>query len=200
MENLKKIVGENLIELRKSKKLTQFELANLFNYSDKSVSKWENGETLPGLETLNELARFYGVTLDYLTHPVDQNKIYLVQKDSKKEQASHIIVTALIASVIWILATIIFVYTLIRENEGYWLAFVWAIPLTNLVILVGNNKFFKSKVLTLINWTIFIWAILAGAFLQVMLLVNEVIWPLFLIGIPLQISIVLLYIKSTLKT
>lgn len=199
MENLKKVVGENLIELRKSKKLTQFELANLFNYSDKSVSKWENGETLPDLETLNELARFYGVTLDYLTHPVDQNKIHLVKKDSKKEQASRIIVTALIASVIWILATIIFVYTLIRENKGYWLAFIWAIPLTNLVIFVGNKKFFKSKILTLINWTIFIWAILAGTFLQVMLLVNEVIWPLFLVGIPLQISIVLWYIKSTLK-
>ena len=52
MEELKKIVGQNLTLLRKEKKMTQLEIAELFNYSDKAVSKWENGDTLLELETL----------------------------------------------------------------------------------------------------------------------------------------------------
>lgn len=86
MKSLKEIVGENLTELRKNKKLTQFELAEQLNYSDKSISKWENGDNLPDLETLNELCNFYGVTLDYLTHPVEENKDkYILNKDIERK-------------------------------------------------------------------------------------------------------------------
>ena len=65
---LKSIVANNLTELRKEKGLTQIQLAELFNYSDKAVSKWERGDTLPDLETLKALADYYQVTLDYLVH------------------------------------------------------------------------------------------------------------------------------------
>ena len=68
MKEIREIVSENLTELRKEKKLTQLELAEKINYSDKAVSKWENGDTLPDIETLQKLCDFYGVTLDYLTH------------------------------------------------------------------------------------------------------------------------------------
>ena len=46
MENIKENIKENLIMLRKSKKLTQKQLAEKFNYSDKAVSRWENGKGL----------------------------------------------------------------------------------------------------------------------------------------------------------
>ena len=52
MDDLKVIVGRNLAALRKRRKLTQLELAEQMNYSDKAVSKWEQGATLPDLETL----------------------------------------------------------------------------------------------------------------------------------------------------
>ena len=52
MEELKSIIGENLASLRKEKKLTQAELAERFNYTDKAISKWEKGETSPDIETL----------------------------------------------------------------------------------------------------------------------------------------------------
>ena len=67
MEDLKIIVGKNLAALRKKKKLTQIELADKFNYSDKAVSKWEQGATLPDLETLCQLCDFYRVTTEVLT-------------------------------------------------------------------------------------------------------------------------------------
>ena len=68
MKDLRKIIGDNLSELRKRRGLTQFELAEKFNYTDRAVSKWENGDTLPDVEVLYQLCEFYGVTIDYLTH------------------------------------------------------------------------------------------------------------------------------------
>ena len=66
MDDLKIIIGKNLSSLRKARKLTQLELAEKLNYSDKAVSKWEQGATTPDIETLKQLCDFYGVTLDYL--------------------------------------------------------------------------------------------------------------------------------------
>jgi len=55
MEEIKdfnKIIGHNLLKLRKNMKLTQMEVAEKFNYSDKSISKWEKGESLPSVDVL----------------------------------------------------------------------------------------------------------------------------------------------------
>ena len=73
MNNIRENIGKNLTELRKQKGLTQFEVAEKFHYSDKSVSKWENGDTLPDVETLEEICEFYGVTLDFIIK--DNSKI-----------------------------------------------------------------------------------------------------------------------------
>jgi transcriptional regulator with XRE-family HTH domain len=44
MSDLKKLIAQNLVELRKSRKYTQQDIANMVQYSDKAVSKWEKGE------------------------------------------------------------------------------------------------------------------------------------------------------------
>ena len=64
MKDLRKIIGDNLTELRKRRGLTQLELAEKFNYTDRAVSKWENGDTLPDVEVLYQLCEYYGVTMD----------------------------------------------------------------------------------------------------------------------------------------
>ena len=51
-ENVKEIIAANLCALRKENKLTQQQLAEKLNHSDKAVSRWENAETLPDIETL----------------------------------------------------------------------------------------------------------------------------------------------------
>ena len=65
MDTLEEIVAYNLTELRKNARLTQAELAEKINYSDKSVSKWERGEALPDLKVLTRLAELFGVSIDY---------------------------------------------------------------------------------------------------------------------------------------
>ena len=58
MDDLRNVIGKNLSELRKRKGLTQLELAEKFNYTDRAVSKWENGDTLPDVEVLFNLCEF----------------------------------------------------------------------------------------------------------------------------------------------
>ena len=60
--NIKNNLSQNLIFLRKNEKLTQGEFAEKINYSDKTVSKWENGDAIPDVETLYLIAKVYDVT------------------------------------------------------------------------------------------------------------------------------------------
>ena len=79
---LKKIIGKNITNLRKSRRLTQLELANELNYSDKAISKWENGDSLPDIETLQNVAKYFDVTLDFLVSEdhEDENGKFILPK------------------------------------------------------------------------------------------------------------------------
>ncbi|MDD3122826.1 MAG: helix-turn-helix transcriptional regulator [Candidatus Izemoplasmatales bacterium] len=64
--NIESILVSKLIELRNEKGITQKQLAQVINYSDKVISKWERGESLPDINALDQIAKFYGVSIDYL--------------------------------------------------------------------------------------------------------------------------------------
>lgn len=66
MEDIKSIFAKNLIQLRKQMKITQVEFAEKINYSDKAVSKWERGESIPDVAVLKSIGDFFGVTIDFL--------------------------------------------------------------------------------------------------------------------------------------
>lgn len=70
MEDLKRIIADNIAELRKAVPLTQAELAEKLNYSDKAVSKWERGESIPDVIVLKQIAGIFGVSVDYLLEEV----------------------------------------------------------------------------------------------------------------------------------
>ncbi len=197
MKSLKEIVGENLTELRKNKKLTQFELAEQLNYSDKSISKWENGDNLPDLETLNELCDFYGVTLDYLTHPVEENKDkYVLDKDiKKKDLINHIFITLFVNLVVWFVATIVFVYATIKGKEGaFWLAFVYSVPLSCVITAIFTHIYFRNgRLIFFISWSVFIWSLTACIFLTAL---PEIVWPIFLVGVPAEAALVAWYLMK----
>lgn len=198
MDDLKVIVGRNLAALRKRRKLTQLELAEQMNYSDKAVSKWEQGATLPDLETLKQLCDFYGVTLDYL---VDKDNILNPQLDTSKEKIvfiNHIIISCLVGSLAWLIATIVYIYPFIflHAKTSYWLAFVWAVPVSALTLLFTNFLYFKSKLVTLIALSILIWSALAGMFLHFMFFTDQGsnMWLCFILGIPMQICVALWFV------
>ena len=121
MEEISKIIGKNLLILRKNAKLTQAEFAEKFNYSDKSISKWEAGESLPNIEVLHEVASFYGVTLDSLTK--EENVLEKKTKAKQKKQRmfpAKLIITLLSCCAVWIVATSLFVtFKIIHSLEVY---------------------------------------------------------------------------------
>ncbi len=198
MENIRETIGKNLADLRKKKGLTQYELAEKFNYSDRAISKWENGDTLPDIETLAALAEFYGVTLDYLTHTDNQEQY--VKKMDKQVFANRVTITLLLSSIIWIIATIYFVYSLLESHlDPYWMIFVWAVPVNSIVLVFANMRFFKNRLMYFIVWSVFVWTILACVYLQ--LLIDNVgnFWPVFIIGVPLEIALLLACNITTVK-
>ncbi|MEI3434697.1 MAG: helix-turn-helix transcriptional regulator [Clostridia bacterium] len=60
MNDLKRIIANNITNLRKSKNLTQLEFAKELNYSDKAISKWERAESIPDVVVLKQIADFFG--------------------------------------------------------------------------------------------------------------------------------------------
>lgn len=62
------MLSENLLTLRKMKRLTQEEAAEKVGVSRQALAKWESGETLPDIEKCRLLAELYGVTLDDLVN------------------------------------------------------------------------------------------------------------------------------------
>ncbi len=67
MENVKAIVSQNILRLRKENNLTQAELARRINYSDKAISRWEAGEVVPDLETIYALSEIFDVPVSQIT-------------------------------------------------------------------------------------------------------------------------------------
>ena len=196
MNDLKTVVGKNLASLRKQAKLTQIELAEKFNYSDKAVSKWEQGATLPDLETLKELSDFYGVTIDYLTN---ENNIKNPQYNPKREHTifvNRVTITCLLASIVWMVATIIYIYPLLfmGYKTSYWPAFVWAVPMNAIIVLIANRFFFKrNKIVSLTCVTVFIWTVLTATYLHFSFFSNVGynLWMIYVTGIPMQAIVVL---------
>ena len=74
-------IGNFLRELRNENNLTQEEIAEKFEVSSRSVSRWENGNTMPELGILVDLAVFYGVDIKEI---IDGNSI-IVLADEEQE-------------------------------------------------------------------------------------------------------------------
>ena len=186
MENVKQIIAKNLVELRKQNRLTQLELAERLNYSDKAVSRWERGDTLPDIDVLCRICEMYGVTFDYLTHEGTKKEKDVYTK--KRENSNKIVITLLAEVVVWFLATLLFVYEKTLNDVNFWQAFVWAVPVSAIVGIVFNAIWGKKK------WTLFlvsvlVWSLLAAIFVQ--LIGKGNVWPIFLLGVPAQIAILL---------
>ena len=191
MKDVKPIIAENLTALRKSRGLTQAELAEKFDYSDKAVSRWEHGDTLPDMNVLCELCEFYGITLDGLVSKNDE--IENIQTAPKKGNDVKIAMCALTVSIVWLVATVIFVYSNIVNNSAYWKAFVWAVPVSCLVIL-RMTRTYRTKIFSIILSSLEIWTLLAAIYIQCL---KYNIWLIFIIGVPAQIII---YLWHNIKT
>lgn len=184
-DSLSETFGKNLSRLRKMENMTQLELAEKLNYSDKAVSKWEQGNSLPDVRVLVKLADLFGVTVDDLIR--EQRQSPVVPKVARLR--GRMITLICSVGICWLVAVCVFVLLGIFASEaGYkWLCFLFAVPASAIVVLVFSC-IWKWKWVRIISITVLIWTSIACVyFLAYALHADSSIWLLFLIGIPLQI-------------
>ena len=195
MTDIKEIFARNLQESRKAAGLTQPLLAVKWNYSDKAVSKWERGESIPDVVTLKQIADLFGVTVDYLI--TEGHEHVGEELKSSRVRKNRLIITLLAVALVWLVATVIFVCLTpeIAINQNGWMVFVYAVPVSMIVTLVFNSIWGKAK-FTFLIITILMWSTLAAVYLSLFAFAITNLWMLFIIGLPGQIII---WLWSNLK-
>lgn len=167
--------------------MTQLELAEKLNYSDKAVSKWEQGYSLPDVRVLVQLAELFGVTVDDLIREHSEKET-VVPKSTKLRNRIITIVSSVVLC--WLVAVSAYVLLgIFGEMLSYkWLAFLFAIPASAIVVLVFS-AIWHWKWVRIISISILIWTVIACIFLAALAAGagTKNLWMLFLIGIPLQI-------------
>lgn len=198
-EKLKNQLGANIAAYRKRAGLTQLGLAEKLNYSDKAVSKWERGESMPDVLTLVQLADLFDITVnDLLVDPnalpeqtgaVERVVSKAVEKTLKRK-ADKKIILLLCSVLVWFVALLAFVVLSALEVPHSWLAFIYAIPVNSIVCVsltsawrdFRKNKLFVSGI---------VWGCLLSLYLSLLIFVGRNIWTMFLLGIPGQIAVLL---------
>lgn len=195
MDELKLVVASNLIKLRQKAGMTQAELGEKLNYSDKTVSKWERGESLPDAYVLMRLAEIYGLTVNDLLHddsawqdPAEKAK---AAEAASAPSFSSKVVTLVAIVGIWTMAVIMFVAFWVALDQRQWLIFACAVPVSLITLLVLNSVWNKGRHNMLI--VMLLVAALITLVYLFMLHYRWQPWQLFLILIPAELLVFLCF-------
>ena len=182
------MLNENIKAVRKSKGLSQEELAIKLNVVRQTISKWERGESLPDIIILCQLADIFGITINELCY---QNQTNIGEIKSKSAKHKHLYISILGTGLVWLVTTIVFAMFLAfaPEMSKKWLCFVVAIPVSGIVLVVFNSLWGK-RIYNAIFVSVIFWGILFALCLSVNL--TNINW-LYLIGIPLELLTVIWY-------
>lgn len=172
-DEIKTNFSQNLSKLRKAKNLTQLQLAEKLNYSDKAISKWEVGTAVPDVETMVTIADFFGITVNDL--------IYKKKRSVLKEfYKTHLFTTMLVSVSIWFVATIIFfVLDSVSDISRAWLTFIYTIPVNAIVLIVFSALWFK-KIYVYLSTSILMWSVILCVYLNI---ANYNLWFIFVVGL-----------------
>ena len=188
MQDLKLIVAGNITSLRNSLNMTQAELGEKLNYSDKSISKWERGEAIPDVRVLKEMADIFHVTVDYLI--TDHEGEELPAPDPvqmlKRNYSTDMIMLVTIAGIFGV-ALLIFVLLWIFMSKLYWMCFVVAVPPSIMTWLILNSIWHRGKH-NFIIIALFVASIVAMVYL---IFLSYNLWQLFLLLIPAELIVFL---------
>lgn len=198
-EKLKMQLGANIAAFRKRDGMTQAVLGEKINFSDKAVSKWERGESVPDVLTLVELAKVFGVTVDDLLKdhnalPENVGKVEQVMgkavEKTLKRKADKRIIAQLCSLLVWFVALLIFVTCASFEVPKSWIAFFFAFPINCIVLLSLRSAWrdFRSN-----KWLIsgIVWGFLVSIYMSILIFAHINAWLILLLGIPGQAAIIL---------
>ena len=149
-----KTIGKYLQEKRKSKDMTQSDLAQILNVTYQAVSRWETGESLPDITTLDQLATLYNVSIDEIL----QRETVPSSKDNELELPEPIqeiflmiglFLHALGFGIYWL-----FIQFNLRSVGllGYFIMILVVLFIQNLGIFVNKDRTKKDIIIYLITY------------------------------------------------
>lgn len=192
-ETLKTQIGIHIAAYRKQAGLTQAGLAEKLNYSDKAVSKWERGESIPDVLTLVQLAGLFGVRVDALIGGNEMTEdVCPPQPKAERPKANKSVILALSATLVWFVALLVYVVlsSFPVLSRYSWIAFFFAVPVTSIValsLLSAWHNYRWNKLLI----SVMVWGFLVALHATGLILFCYNFWKLFLLGIPGQVAIFL---------
>lgn len=191
MSDFKKIIAKNIVDLRRGSDMTQIELAEKLNYSDKAVSKWERGESLPDISVLKNIADIFSVSIDFLTEEEHENKNDIKIKKNKRKIKNRGFTTGIAILVVWLVATLVYVVfeSVPLDTYFHYLAFVYAVPVSFVVWLIFNSIWFnRHRNFVIISYLV--WTLIFSVYIT-FLMCGINIWLIFLLGPPAQAIILM---------
>ena len=207
-EQVKARIGANIAYYRKQAGLTQAGLGEKLNYSDKAVSKWERGESIPDVLTLMQMASVFESTVDALLGDVNalpdnpstlERAMNQVSEKALKRKANKNIILALTTTLVWFVALLAFVVLSTLDIPYSWLAFFYAVPVNAIVLLSLRSAwhdFRWNKALI----SAIVWGALASIYASIWAFLGFNAWKIFLLGIPGQIAIFLWFRMFTVHS
>lgn len=179
MEELKPIIARNIAMLRQQAGMTQMELAEKLHYSDKAVSKWERGESIPDVGVLKQIADMFHVTVDSLLK--DGQTPAAEPKTAGASLRTRRLITAITLLGVAALAFLMFI--ILRT----WLVSMYMLPVAVIVWLVFNTLWFDRRrnylIISVLMWAALLCICVTFAVFRLPK------WETMLLGLPGQIII-----------
>lgn len=197
----KYIVANNLVLYRKKAGMSQLELAEKLNYSNKNISKWEKGDTTPSVFVLNKIAKIYGVSVDAFlqeqTASLETVSDIQNREVLKKKKIFRFTVLALINAILFAVASIFFYVLGLTEVTAFnkWLAYVYICPLCVLSVIIFIRVIYKY--VTLIGLTLFNWLFWLSIYLSLISINNSTL--LFVLALASELIVVVIGVLVNLK-
>lgn len=192
LQELRHNVAQNIFYLRTMNNMTQSELGEKLNYSDKAISKWERGDGLPDAYVLCKLSEIFGVSVDYLVEAHSEQERHQITTKPIKD------IKRLISSVvlwgIFAIALLVIIVCYFATKKIFWQIAIYSLPVTFVVQIVLACVWNKGKG-TFVFTSLLMWSILATIYAA---LFKYNLWLIFVIGIPAQVIVFLCY-RITIK-
>ncbi len=149
---IRTILAEKLTAYRKRSGMTQAELAEKLNYSDKSISKWERGDGIPDLLVLCRLADLYDVPLDAFLREGP------LVRSQAEQRSRHAIITLLSLGLVVFISAIAFFVCHVAEVKVGWISFIYGVPVCMILLVVFShiwgNTLHQAISVSLLDWTL----------------------------------------------
>ena len=177
-------IAVNISAMRNAAGLTQAQFAEKLNYTDKAISKWERGESVPDIAVLWQIADMFGVTVDWLISDHGKTEVTPDAEAVRAGQRNRLLISLLSSVGVWFIATIVFIVLQTLGADRVWLPFLWAIPATCIDLLVFNAIWGKYKI-NFLFISLIIWTIIGSTYITI---ADWSLWYIFIFGAPLQVA------------